>query len=149
MLLGMVVCCGVGYYMFNAATDLVANEISSEFADDPMVVEHIGDITSSKSDLSSTISASQNEENVAVLVINLEGSKGNGQIRHRTDNKSGVVSATLVTEDGTEYPLSMDDAEEELEGLDLSELGIEDSLDAEGVSPAESSETPSAPELQQ
>ncbi|MEO1529103.1 MAG: hypothetical protein AAFX06_27095 [Planctomycetota bacterium] len=109
MLVSAIACCGLVWYGGSQFSNFVADAVMEEFKDDPMVVEHIGEITSSDMDFGEAMRASQNEDNVAVMIFNIEGDKGSGKIVHRTDNNSGEVTATLVLDNGDEYPLSVFD----------------------------------------
>lgn len=135
ILLGAISCCGGGYFLMN----LGAGQIASEFAEDPAMVEQIGEINSAGADLGATFAAAKEQKDGSVLVIGVKGSKANGKIYYRTDNKSGEVTASLVMEDGQEFPLSSENYEE-LEGLDLEELGIEEfdpAMDAATETPSD------------
>lgn len=93
-----------------------------ELADDPAIVEHIGEVTSSETDLGEAISLSNNDENVAVMVFTVKGDKGSGKVIHRTNNETGETTTTLVMDNGDEYPLqspqNFGGVETEIEELD-------------------------------
>ena len=140
MLVSAIACCGLAWYGGSQMSGLIADAAMEEFADDPVVVEHIGEITDSEMDFGEAIKASQKEDNVAVMIFNVEGDKGSGKIIHRTDNSSGIVTATLVMDSGEEYPLTLYD--EDFGEDEMMELNIEENVDSMDADPSSGAEAP-------
>ena len=146
MLVSMVACCGVVWYGGSQFSNFVAEAAMEEFADDPAVIEHIGEITESKMNISEAISASSEEENIAVMVFTVKGDKGSGKILHKTDNSSGSVTATLVMDSGEEYPLTVyedDFGDEDFGAMEIEiEEMVEGGMDTESAAPDADGEAP-------
>ena len=124
-LIGGGICCGVGLLAWNKTTGFIAETVVEEFADDPIVVEKIGTITSSEMNMGETVNESSSDESVTVMVFDVRGENGSGRIVHRTNQMTGEVSAKLVMENGEEFDLEISDddgddgdAGNELEGLE-------------------------------
>jgi hypothetical protein len=129
----VLLCCG-GVLMFGQfISTTLATEYQRQLEGNPVVVEHIGEIDSLDVDWMTTWSKTMEEAEKqqqgqqgsdAMLVFNIEGSKGSGQIILVPDEGGGdgpgMNSAKLVMPDGSEYPIAT--GVEEMEDLDLEGL---------------------------
>ncbi|KAA5541012.1 hypothetical protein FYK55_19120 [Roseiconus nitratireducens] len=106
-LLSSVICCGVVYYMSSEFSGFIANAAVGEFQDDPVIQEHIGQITSSDTNFGDAIQQSSDNQGVTTMVFDVTGEKGSGKIVLRTDQKTNKTSAVLQLDDGTEYDLEV------------------------------------------
>ena len=141
-LVGSIACCGLMYYGWNQASGLIAETVIQEFADDPIVVEKIGTITSSEMNFREAVNESSKNNDVAAMVFDISGDKGSGKLIHRTNNKTGEVTVTLVMENGESFELSVADGFEDF-GMELDGLEEVEAMDDGSVVPGdgETSET--------
>lgn len=134
MLVGGLVCCGSIFYLGSKATGFVAEQIVEQYADDPILVEKIGTITSSDMNITETGAESQKDEDFTAMVLDISGDKGSGKLIQRTNIRTNEITVTLVMDNGEEFELASVDEfagfGEELEGLEElesmeEEIGIE------------------------
>lgn len=147
-LISALLCCGAGIYLWNQATGIIAEVTVEEFADDPIVMEKIGPITSSSMNMNEVIKESSKDDDIVAMVFDVSGEKGSGRIVERTDQSTGETTVVLIMDDGQEFELESIQEEEydydaELEGLEEMEpiddsVEIGEELDAE---PLPSSDT--------
>ncbi|MFK8113312.1 MAG: cytochrome c oxidase assembly factor Coa1 family protein [Rubripirellula sp.] len=117
-ILGVLVCCGGGVFMAQFGVGMYAEIVQDQLADDPVMVENIGEIESITHSWSGTIAAAQEAEGGdSPLSFDVQGSKGSGQLRvvqDKSGDGTGIKSAVLILEDGTRIP------------LELSQVGVSD-----------------------
>ena len=105
---GGLVCCGGGYFLFNAATDLVAEAAAQELKKNPVVKEHIGNIESLEINLRESAKQNQETEGV-VFVFDIKGDKGSGKIVVVPgENENEFESINLVMDDGTTHEIPVE-----------------------------------------
>lgn len=112
-LIGMVVCCGAGYFLVDAGKKMIADGAAQELRDNPIVQEHIGEIDEIEIDFGEVISNAQDqdEDDLSItFVFRVKGSKGSGKILMRQDDgDEAIASAQLVMDDGTQYELPLEE----------------------------------------
>ncbi len=90
-------CGGIFVYFWGEMEDDIAHQIR----ENPVVVEHLGEVSSCEMDLS----ASFDEEDVESFWFDVEGARGKGRVRVTSvTNDAGsedVVAGELVTPEGT------------------------------------------------
>ena len=99
-----LLCCGglggVAFFGLN----LVAREIETELRDNPVIVEHIGEIEEFDVDWTGSFAAEDD-----IFVFDVRGSKGSGEITAESitndDGDEDVVSGSLRMKDGTTFDL--------------------------------------------
>lgn len=97
--ISLVGCCG-GFVWFGL--NIVSEQVADSLAGNPVIKEHIGDVTSCKTDFTKTVA--NNDEDV--MVFRVEGSKGKGWIYGKTnDETNALLSGELRMEDGKKYDL--------------------------------------------
>jgi len=158
--LGLLVCCGGGVLVWRGGSEMVAGFVNStlsteyqrQLADNPVIVEQIGEIESLEFDFAKTFDEAQKageRGDNPKLVFQIEGSKGSGTLMIQQDDGDdlGIKSATLVMPDGTSHQIDVaTGASEDLE-IDLSEMFDTGDLDTGEVVVPESTEaTPTVPE---
>lgn len=132
-----LVCCGFLWYGTNELAKIGGGVIVEQYGDDPVVVEHIGEIKSSKMSISEMASESSKDDDIIALVVEVEGDKGSGTIIQRTDTATDEETAVLIMKDGTEHALTtvadtseFDEIESAMEGLEEIEA-MEENADSE------------------
>jgi len=113
---GALVCCGGGFLLYRVGTQAIAGAISTAVAEDPKIVEHIGTIQSS----TTNVSASNKEK----LVFDIVGDKGSGQLEVSIEDVSGDNSpqkCVLVLPSGERHEIVMNLPDEEFTEIDVSE----------------------------
>jgi hypothetical protein len=85
--------------------------VKEQIQDDPVIVEHIGDIESIN--VNFTASGEEKNKNLKpgrnVLVFDVKGSKGSGQVvglQVQAPQPGLVLEEAVLRKDGQEYPLS-------------------------------------------
>lgn len=108
VLLGLgLLCCGGGYFAFQTTMEMAGQQVQAQVANDPVVVEHIGQVQSISLDPVAT--GERNQPNT--LVFRLEGSKGSGLLVGRQEPGGELTDMVLEMPDGESYPLgAADDA---------------------------------------
>ena len=96
--------------------------LASEFQDDPVIVEHIGEITESEWDFNETVNASNNDSTTTMVLV-VKGTKGSGKIYQETNDQTGEATAKLVMDSGEEYPLTVP---EQFGGLEMEIENLEE-----------------------
>jgi len=105
-LLTALICCGAIYFGSQRIGGFIAETAVEEFRDDPVIQEHIGEITSSNVNFGEAIKQASEEGDSGSMVFDVSGDKGSGKIIIRTDNQN-QNSAVLQMDDGTEYDLDL------------------------------------------
>ena len=117
-LLGVVVCCGGGYFAYTEIKGKIDQEITKEvdrqFSEDPVFQEHIGELETASMNLGAIGMEAQKAQDEGtdfeqVMVFDVEGSKGSGQIILQQDFDDETSRAILRMDDGTEYEMEIDD----------------------------------------
>lgn len=103
-LLGALVCCGGGYFAYQAGTGMMAEAYTSQLNNNPVIQEHIGDIESMNFDLTAT--TEQAEASGGAMAFKISGTKGSGILLiHQAPGGDGerIERAELVLPDGTRH----------------------------------------------
>lgn len=104
---GGLLCCGGGYFAFQTTMDLAGQQVQAQVANDPVVVEHIGQVQS----ISMDPMAMGERNEPGVVVFRIEGSKGSGLLVGRQGAGGKMTDMVLEMPDGEAYPLGgADDA---------------------------------------
>ena len=106
--LAALICCGVGAF-FLFGLDEFARQVQVEIEDNPVIVEHIGEISSFEHDLSMSI----DEPGEDTFVFHVTGTKGSGTLRADCitidADREDVPRAELILDSGESYQLFPDD----------------------------------------
>ena len=99
----------------------LGDQIALQIADNPAIVEHIGDIESLEVNWSATIEESQKTgDQNSGLIFEIKGSEGSGQLRIKQDKGGqGIDAATLILPDGTRIPINLGSGAPELDEMDI------------------------------
>jgi hypothetical protein len=101
----IAVLAGGGYWAFKAGTGMLAEQTKVAVRDNPVILEHIGNIEDITLDLKATAAAGEEE----FMVFQLKGSKGSGElkvnIKQVSDEAVAISQGTLRMEDGKTYEL--------------------------------------------
>ena len=106
-LVGLLVCCGGGYFLFSAGMSISGEALTAQIQDDPSIREHIGEIESASFSFSGTMEEAQSaqaEGGQPGAVFEIEGSKGSGRLI--ISDNGGDGTATLKLPDGSTYPVA-------------------------------------------
>lgn len=102
---GILVCCGGMGALFYFGAHVVAKEVELELRDNPVLIQHIGEIEDLRMDWTATAAHPDQD----VLVFTVRGTKGQGEVIVNTvtqfDENNQVQWATLRLPDGEEIPL--------------------------------------------
>ncbi len=109
--LGCLLCCGGGlastYFAMGAAGQKYADQLQGS----PVIEEHIGEIEDFSFDFGSMMTRASENPGTEEIAFSVQGSKGSGVVYLQQDNNGGaefgILSATLVTPDGTSYPIEI------------------------------------------
>jgi len=97
--LGVLGCCG-GVVWFGLS--VVSEQVADSLIGNPVIEEHIGEITSCSADFTKT-AANGNEDE---MVFRVEGTKGKGWIYGKTeDETNALISGSLKMDNGQKYDL--------------------------------------------
>lgn len=104
-------CIGAGYFGFTGVMGFMEGMVRSQFKDDPVIVEHIGEIQTVKTNFTATGEEKQRNPQPGrnVLVFDVTGTKGSGQIvgtQVQAPQQDLVLENARLRKDGKEYPLS-------------------------------------------
>lgn len=131
----LLVCCGGGYWMYNFVSGELGREVQRRVADNPVIKEHVGQLESVSLDLMETSKQSQQaqeEGKQGVLVFQLEGSQGSGQllVEQATGSEPDFSTATLVLPNGTRHAIDASDPNDiDINASDL-DMELEDLIDS-------------------
>lgn len=103
---GIFVCCGGGYFAFRFGTQAVAEAVKSSISTDPVIQEHIGNITDLSMNLTATGAAGGGDK----IVLDIKGDKGTGQVEVVMGGDPGgqsVKSCVLILPNGERIPLAV------------------------------------------
>ncbi|TWT79380.1 hypothetical protein CA13_07800 [Planctomycetes bacterium CA13] len=139
---GALVCCGGSYFMFQFGQNMMGDQIKKQVGDDPIIVEHIGEIESAKMSFTETASAADGQK-PDPIAFDVVGDKGSAVLVIRPDNNApgqpfSFRSAELILPDGSRHQLvSGDDAGD-----------LPSSVDATAPEPADEFQTIDIEQLQ-
>jgi hypothetical protein len=126
-LLSVLVCCGIGWYAVQFATDIMAEEVRIELEENAIIQEKIGNIQTMSMDMAKSVAAQGDDE----WVFRIEGDKGSGYVTVESfTNDAGfevVTSGSLRMDSGETFPLDVQD------GLVEGDQAEEVEDDAEGA----------------
>jgi hypothetical protein len=129
-LLGALVCCGGGYFAFQAGQSMLADAFKEQLQDTEVIRQHIGDIESMSLNLSATGEAAGGTG--GTLVFDISGSKGSGQVLVQQapgGDGTGIASAELVLSDGTRHQVDL--------GAPAPEVQLDENFEIDLGQPAE------------
>jgi len=104
---------GGGVAAFFWGMDMAAEEVRKAVQDDPVIMEHIGEITEIDLNLTATGQAPENQKTAAgekhtFLVLDLVGTKGKGRLTLKMDQEEkSFTDGTLKMADGKTYDLAL------------------------------------------
>lgn len=131
-ILGLVVCCGGPVLLVNTGVGALGEQLQRQVANNPAIVEHIGDIQSFEVSWSATIEEAQRTgEQDAGLVFEIKGSEGSGRLLIKGDQGGGGLdSATLILPDDTRIPIDVGELGGGGPEVQELEMDFEDFIDA-------------------
>ncbi len=104
------ICCGVvAYFGASGVNSLMAagaREIVKSLEHSPVMEEHIGEVTKVDVSLTEIAQHAQKTGEERVMIINVEGSKGNGKLFLRGMQGNQFEQATLELPDGRSFPIN-------------------------------------------
>lgn len=104
----MGACGACSYCAYKMGTGYLSEEVASALGENPVLMEHVGEIESLEFDLG----ASTAEPESDVFVFTVEGSRGSGRLLVRLGTAADepeVIGAILEMEDGTTHDLFPED----------------------------------------
>ena len=107
--LGCCGCAGIAWWGMGAGMNMVAQQIRPGLENDPVVQQHIGEIETFDWNLMATGEATEKSTGEDVMVWDVKGSKGSGQISGTVDQAAGGVklkNGKLKMKSGEEFNLS-------------------------------------------
>lgn len=133
--LGVLGCCGGGYFLLNFLT----SEYQRQLADNPVIVEHLGEIESMGMNLTKTAEAAENSDG-NTFAYDIQGSLASGTILIKQDpsgDGTGIESAELILSDGSRHQVPLGGSGPEAVEIDFEidpgELDAEPESMEEGV----------------
>jgi hypothetical protein len=106
IVIGALVCCGVGYFGYQAATNMLAEAFKGQLQGNPVIVEHVGEIESLKLNLTKTQEQAQSSN--GMMAFDLVGAKGSATLLIRQSQGGdgmGIDEAVLLMPDGTKHDI--------------------------------------------
>lgn len=139
MFLGVLGCCGGGYFLLNFLT----GEYQRQLADNPVILEHLGQIESMGMNLTKTAEASESSGG-NTFAFDIQGSLASGTVLIKQDPSAdgvGIESAELILADGSRHQVPLGgnapevDVEFEIDPgeIDLGEIDMANETIDEGV----------------
>jgi hypothetical protein len=113
-----LVCCGGMFATMQFGMGMLATQFQNQIHDDPVIVEHIGEIESFSMSFSSIMENAQNQQpgGAQELPFEVVGSKGSGTVFIEQGagggNEAVIRSARLVMSDGQSFPLDVEPLDE-------------------------------------
>ncbi|QEG43638.1 hypothetical protein UC8_56900 [Roseimaritima ulvae] len=100
-----VLCCGGCFLVAKFGLDAVGTQVAEQVKDDPVIVEHIGNVESVDMEFIKTSQYQQETGDSDVMVFTIRGDKGSGTLK---GGKTGPnqMGGFVLEKDGQEYPLS-------------------------------------------
>ncbi len=108
--LGALVCCGGGYFGYQAVTNMIAEAYKSQLQGNPVIVEHVGEIEFMKLNLTTTQEQAQSSN--GMMAFDVVGSKSSATLLVRQapgGDGTAIASAELLMPDGTRYDVPVDE----------------------------------------
>ncbi|HZL90088.1 MAG TPA: hypothetical protein VFB96_17095 [Pirellulaceae bacterium] len=110
----LLLCCGcgvAGYFSFTGVMGFMEGMVKEQFKDDPVIVEHIGEIKTVKTNFTATGEEKQRNPQPGrnVLVFDVTGTKGSGQIvgtQVQAPEQGLILENARLRKNGQEFPLS-------------------------------------------
>jgi len=106
-----LICCGGGYFAYQASTGFMAELFKDQLVGNPVIEEHIGTIDSMSMNLGKTSEYAQGSP--GTIAFDISGPKGSGVILIRQESgiggEPGIGSAELIMADGSRHPVTMED----------------------------------------
>ncbi|QDU31957.1 hypothetical protein ETAA8_71190 [Anatilimnocola aggregata] len=109
----LLVCCscgGIGYFGFNQALGMVAQQIKPQLQTDPVIQEHIGTIDTLSMNMTKSVSEAEQNKKQGFLVFDIKGEKGSGIVMGRVDQtnpqQARLAEGELRMADGQSFPLT-------------------------------------------
>jgi hypothetical protein len=104
-------CVGLGYFGFTGIMGFMGDMVKQQIENDPVIVEHIGEVKSVTVNYTDTGKEKQNNPQPGrnVLVFDVQGTKGSGQVvgtQVQAPEPGLVLENARLRKDGKEYPLS-------------------------------------------
>ncbi len=109
LVVGCLACGGLFYFGFNAAMDAAGQVVKEQFADHPVIQEHLGGIETSKPNLMDTAEIQQ-EFGENHMAFDVSGPQGSGTLVVRQVAGDQFEGRVLRTPDGT-FELEADEQE--------------------------------------
>ncbi|NND97995.1 MAG: hypothetical protein HKN47_11765 [Pirellulaceae bacterium] len=139
-LVGVMVCCGGGYFAYRQGTAFLADEIKVKLDGNPVIEENIGEIESMSMNFSAVVEEAQkqqeqgNNEAPPSLVFDIEGTKGSGRVLVRQDPSGQPDALELIMSDGTRHKIELESPlftpeEFEVEGFDPTDIDMGEPVD--------------------
>jgi hypothetical protein len=100
---GVLLCCGFGFFGLRMASSELAKQFRPQIQNSPEIVEHIGEIQ----DMSLSIRGMQRAGEAGVMIFDVTGTKGSGQVSvdmARVEDGDGAFE--LILADGRRIPLT-------------------------------------------
>lgn len=116
---GALLCCGGGYYGYQAVTNMIAEAYKSQLQGHPVIVEHVGEIESLTFSLTQTQEHAESSD--GMMAFDLVGSKGSATLLVEQESEgdgTGIETAQLVMPDGNRYDIPLDDYGDDF-GVDM------------------------------
>ncbi len=101
----VVLCCGGGYLVMRFGLDQLGAQVAEQVREDPVVVEHIGNVQSVEPDIFGTPEYQQQTGDSEAMVFTIQGDKGSGVLKGRQTGPN-QMGGFVLEKDGQEYPLS-------------------------------------------
>lgn len=104
-------CVGLGYFGFTGIMGFMGNMVKQQIENDPVIVEHIGEVQSVTVNYAETGREQQinPQKGRNVLAFDIKGSKGSGVVvgtQVQAPEPGYVLENARLRKDGQEYPLS-------------------------------------------
>jgi hypothetical protein len=107
--LALLICCAAGIFLFGFGFSEISRQVQVEIEDNPVIVEHIGEINSFEHDMSMSL----NEPGEDTFVFQITGNKGSGTLRADCitidAEHEDVPRGELIMDSGERYQLFPDD----------------------------------------
>ncbi|WP_153555998.1 hypothetical protein [Roseimaritima sediminicola] len=106
----MLLCCGGCFLLAKFGLDQVGNQVASQVRNDPVVVEHIGQVESVEMDFMETSRYQQETGDSDAVVFTITGDKGTGVLKGSQVGPNQMGDFILET-GGESYPLEQSTSE--------------------------------------
>ena len=119
--IGALVCCGGGYFGYQAVTNMIAEAYKGQLQGNPVIVEHVGEIETMKLNLTTTQEQAQSSN--GMMAFDVVGSKSPATLLVRQaqgGDGTAIAAAELLMPDGTRYDVPIDDFGDDF-GIEMGE----------------------------